>query len=48
MVLLALRRVLLSCFSSQTMYEIERIEALRKPVAVSRSVPVAAFEATDA
>ena len=36
-----------SCFSAQTMHEIERIKALRKSVAVSRSVPVAAFEAAD-
>jgi YgiT-type zinc finger domain-containing protein len=37
-----------SYFTAQTMHEIERIKALRKSVAVSRSVPVAAFEATDA
>jgi hypothetical protein len=30
------------------MHEIERIKALRKSVAVSRFVPVAAFEATHA
>ena len=35
-------------FSAQTMHEIERIKALRKSVAVNRSVPVAAFEAADA
>lgn len=32
-----------SYFSAQTLHEIERIKALRKSVAVSRSVPVAAF-----
>ena len=37
-----------SYFTAQTMHEIERIKALRKSVAVSRSVPVAAFEATAA
>jgi hypothetical protein len=37
-----------SYFTAQTMHEIERIKALRKSVAVSRSVSVAAFEATDA
>ena len=37
-----------SYFTAQTMHEIERIKALRKSVAVSRSVPVAAFERTDA
>ena len=37
-----------SYFSAQTMHEIERIKALRKSVAVNRSIPVAAFEATDA
>ena len=37
-----------SYFTAQTMHEIERIKALRKSVAISRSVPVAAFEATDA
>ena len=37
-----------SYFSAQTMHEIERIKALRKSVAVNRSVPVAAFEAADA
>ena len=34
-----------SYFTAQTMHEIERIKALRKSVAVSRSVPVAAIEA---
>jgi YgiT-type zinc finger domain-containing protein len=34
-----------SYFSAQTMHEIERIKALRKSIAVNRSVPVAAFEA---
>ncbi len=33
-----------SYFSAQTMHEIERIKALRKSVAKSRPVPVAAFE----
>lgn len=37
-----------SYFTAQTMHEIERIKALRKALAVSRAVPVAAFEATDA
>ena len=37
-----------SYFSAQTMHEIERIKALRKSVAVKRSVPVAAFEAASA
>ena len=37
-----------SYFSAQTMHAIERIKALRKSVAVDRSVPVAAFEATAA
>ena len=37
-----------SYFTAQTMHEIERIKALRKAVAVNRSVPVAAFEAADA
>jgi YgiT-type zinc finger domain-containing protein len=37
-----------SYFTAQTMHEIERIKALRKSVAISRSVPVAYFEATDA
>jgi len=37
-----------SYFTAQTMHEIERIKALRKSVAVSRSVLVATFEATDA
>jgi hypothetical protein len=34
-----------SYFTAQTMHEIERIKALRKSVAKSRSVPVAQFEA---
>jgi len=34
-----------SYFSAQTLHEIERIKALRKSVAVSRKVPVAAFQA---
>jgi len=33
-----------SYFSAQTLHEIERIKALRKSVAVSRSIPVAAFQ----
>jgi YgiT-type zinc finger domain-containing protein len=33
-----------SYFTAQTMHEIERIKALRKSIAKSRSVPVAAFE----
>jgi len=33
-----------SYFTAQTMHEIERIKALRKSVAKSRAVPVAAFE----
>ncbi|MDP2066784.1 MAG: type II toxin-antitoxin system MqsA family antitoxin [Burkholderiaceae bacterium] len=37
-----------SYFSAQTMHEIERIKALRKSVAINRSVAVAAFEAADA
>ena len=37
-----------SYFSAQTMHEIERIKALRKSVAVNRSVPVAAFEVAEA
>lgn len=37
-----------SYFTAQTMHEIERIKALRKSVAVNRSVPVAAFEAANA
>jgi hypothetical protein len=37
-----------SYFTAQTMHEIERIKALRKSVGGNRSVPVAAFEATDA
>jgi ribosomal protein L37AE/L43A len=35
-----------SYFTAQTMHEVERIKALRKSVAVNRSVPVAAFEPT--
>ena len=34
-----------SYFSAQTMHEVERIKALRKSVAKSRAVPVAAFAA---
>jgi len=34
-----------SYFSAQTLHEIERIKTLRKSVAVSRQVPVAAFQA---
>lgn len=34
-----------SYFSAQTLHEVERIKALRKSLAVSRAVPVAAFEA---
>lgn len=34
-----------SYFSAQTLHEIERIKALRKSVAVSRPIPVAAFQA---
>ena len=37
-----------SYFTAQTMHEVERIKALRKSVAKSRSVPVAAFEKTAA
>ena len=37
-----------SYFSAQTLHEIERIKALRKSVAVSRPVAVAAFEAVNA
>jgi hypothetical protein len=37
-----------SYFTAQTMHEVERIKALRKSVAVNRSVPVAAFEPTAA
>lgn len=37
-----------SYFSAQTMHEIERIKALRKSVAVRRTVAVAAYEAADA
>jgi YgiT-type zinc finger domain-containing protein len=33
-----------SYFSAQTLHEIERIKALRKSVAVARSVPVASFQ----
>jgi YgiT-type zinc finger domain-containing protein len=33
-----------SYFSAQTLHEIERIKALRKSVAVSRPIPVAAFQ----
>ena len=33
-----------SYFTAQTMHEVERIKALRKSVAKSRPVPVAAFE----
>ncbi|MSQ21141.1 MAG: YgiT-type zinc finger protein [Betaproteobacteria bacterium] len=32
-----------SYFTAQTMHEVERIKALRKSVAVDRSVPVAEF-----
>jgi hypothetical protein len=35
-----------SYFSAQTMHEIERIKALRRSLAVKRSIPVAAFEAS--
>jgi YgiT-type zinc finger domain-containing protein len=35
-----------SYFTAKTMHEIARIQALRKSVAVSRAVPVAAFKAT--
>ena len=35
-----------SYFSAQTMHEIERIKALRKSVAVSRAISVAAFPIT--
>ena len=37
-----------SYFSAQTMHEIERIKALRKSVAVSRAVSVAAFQGSTA
>ena len=37
-----------SYFTAQTMHEVERIKALRKSVAKSRQVPVAAFEKTAA
>ncbi|MBI5792987.1 MAG: type II toxin-antitoxin system MqsA family antitoxin [Rhodocyclales bacterium] len=33
-----------SYFSAQTLHEIERIKALRKSIAVSRAIPVAAFQ----
>jgi YgiT-type zinc finger domain-containing protein len=33
-----------SYFTAQTMHEVERIKALRKSLAKSRPVPVAAFE----
>jgi YgiT-type zinc finger domain-containing protein len=33
-----------SYFSAHTMHEIERIKALRKSIAVSRPIPVAAFQ----
>jgi YgiT-type zinc finger domain-containing protein len=32
-----------SYFTAQTMHEVERIKALRKSIAKSRAVPVAAF-----
>jgi len=32
-----------SYFTAQTMHEVERIKALRKSIAKSRPVPVAAF-----
>lgn len=38
----------LSYFTAQTMHEVERIKALRKSVAETRSVPVAVFERTAA
>jgi hypothetical protein len=37
-----------SYFTAKTMHEIERIKALRKSLAVKRSVAVVAFEAADA
>ena len=37
-----------SYFTAKTMHEIERIKALRKSLAVKRSVSVAAYEAADA
>jgi len=37
-----------SYYSADTLHEIERIKALRKSIAVKRSVPVAAFQAADA
>jgi YgiT-type zinc finger domain-containing protein len=37
-----------SYYSADTLHEIERIKALRKSIAVNRSVPVAAFQAVDA
>jgi YgiT-type zinc finger domain-containing protein len=33
-----------SYFSAQTLHELDRIKALRKSVAISRQVPVAAFQ----
>jgi YgiT-type zinc finger domain-containing protein len=37
-----------SYFSARTMHELDRIKALRKSLAVNRTVPVAAFEEADA
>ena len=37
-----------SYFTAQTMHELERIKALRKSVALPRSVPVALFAAAEA
>ena len=37
-----------SYFTAQTMHELERIKALRKSVAMPRSVPVALFAAFEA
>jgi YgiT-type zinc finger domain-containing protein len=37
-----------SYFTAKTMHEIERIKALRKSLAVKRSVAVVAYEAADA
>jgi YgiT-type zinc finger domain-containing protein len=34
-----------SYFTAQTMHEIERIKALRKSVAIERSIPVAQYQA---
>lgn len=34
-----------SYFSAATLHEIERIKALRKSIAITRSVPIAEFEA---